>query len=308
MAGTAGEGKSESGGRPAAATKIISKGALLAIHSGMSQRSEKAPFFVPSFGPGDGYYVSVQIQPLRHAEIWRNGRHLTTTSAPSAGVHFFDMRERWRALVHTSFQSVTFAVPRESLIEAVDGRQAGPSIELPGFREEHVDTTLRHLAMALEPAFKRPSEVSRLFADHVLAAAAQHLVSAYRRSAIEPVSPAGGLAPWQRRRVCDRLLVSLDGEISIAELARECGLSPGYFAKAFRTSFGLPPHRWLMRERVRKAMDLMTVTRLPLDQIALACGFFDQAHLTRVFRAMVGHTPAAWRRDRGQPPDPSSQR
>ncbi|SDG32832.1 helix-turn-helix domain-containing protein [Pelagibacterium luteolum] len=279
------------------AVKIIDKGQLLAIRGALTLPAGGEPISIPSFGPSDGYYVSVQLRPLRRAEVWRNGRHVATVNAPSAGVHIFDMRERWRALIYSSFQSVTFSLPRTVFAGEDDGtaRTALPEIDI-GL----IDPTLRHLAMALTPAFARPSEVSQLFAEHVLEAVGQHLRRAYGEISFSELQPTGGLAPWQKRRASDMMRAALDGEISNADLARECGLSPGHFAKAFRQSFGLPPHRWLMRERVRRAMDIMTGTALPLDEIALACGFFDQAHLTRVFRVMVGHTPAAWRRDRGR--------
>ena len=278
------------------AVKIISKGQLLAIKGALNPKAHADPLTIPNFGPSGGFYVSVQLRPLERAEIWRNGRHAGTARAPVGGVNFFDMRERWRALVYGAFHSVTFSVPAVVLEADED---ALTTASLPAIDVARVDPTLRHLALALTPAFARPSEMSQLFAEHLLETVRQHLRHVYGRGPILAQRPHGGLAPWQGRRISERLRAALDGEISNAELAAECGLSPGHFAKAFRQSFGLPPHRWLMRERVRRAMELMEGTTLPIDQIALACGFFDQAHLTRVFRAMIGHTPAAWRRDRG---------
>jgi AraC family transcriptional regulator len=69
-----------------------------------------------------------------------------------------------------------------------------------------------------------------------------------------------------------------------------------HFARAFRQSIGASPHQWLLARRIDKAMSLLAGSDLTLAQIALACGFSDQSHLTRVFKVAVGTSPGRWRR------------
>lgn len=107
-----------------------------------------------------------------------------------------------------------------------------------------------------------------------------------------------GLAPWQIELALRLLLSHISRDFSVAELARSCGLSRAYFARAFKVSLGLPPHRWLMRFRVERAQDRLERTSESIAEIALTCGFADQSHLTRVFHALIGTSPAAWRRRR----------
>jgi AraC family transcriptional regulator len=85
---------------------------------------------------------------------------------------------------------------------------------------------------------------------------------------------------------------------AIGQIAAECGLSRSYFEKAFKASLGTPPHRWLVRQRIRQAEEKLEQTNDSVSSIALSCGFTDQSHLTRVFGAIVGSSPAAWRRQR----------
>jgi AraC-like DNA-binding protein len=85
----------------------------------------------------------------------------------------------------------------------------------------------------------------------------------------------------------------------LARLAAECGLSVRHFARAFRQSTGVPPHRWLLRRRVERAAELLGNRALPLADIAIACGFADQSHFTRVFTALMGASPNTWRRTIG---------
>lgn len=108
----------------------------------------------------------------------------------------------------------------------------------------------------------------------------------------------GGLAPWQVQLSLRLLLNDLSAGHPIKQVADHCGLSRSHFEKAFKVSLGTPPHRWLVRQRVEQAREMLDKTNDNIRLIALSCGFTDQSHLTRVFRAIVGSSPAAWRRQR----------
>ena len=83
-------------------------------------------------------------------------------------------------------------------------------------------------------------------------------------------------------------------------VAREFGLSVSHFSRAFRATVGVAPHSWLLMRRIELAKDKIREGRLPLWEVALACGFSDQSHLTRVFTRKVGVSPGAWRRARDE--------
>lgn len=108
----------------------------------------------------------------------------------------------------------------------------------------------------------------------------------------------GGLAPWQVRSVTTYIDANLSAPLSCEELARLARLSVSYFARAFKCTFGYSPHVFLMRRRMERAQGLMLETNAPLAQIALDCGFADQAHLSRLFLRFTGERPASWRRAR----------
>jgi AraC-like DNA-binding protein len=114
--------------------------------------------------------------------------------------------------------------------------------------------------------------------------------------AIEPVSVRGGLAPWQKRKVDRYLRENLDRPVRLDTVAEQVALSVSYFSRAFKETFGTTPHMHMLRMRVELAQKLMLTTEEPLSQIALACGLADQAHLSKLFRRVVGETPSAWRR------------
>ncbi|MGH8209606.1 MAG: helix-turn-helix domain-containing protein [Steroidobacteraceae bacterium] len=107
-----------------------------------------------------------------------------------------------------------------------------------------------------------------------------------------------GLPRWQVRRARDFLAANLATSISTADVAAACGLSRSYFISAFRRATGETPHLCLLRCRVEKAKELLRGP-LAIADIALACGFADQSHLTRVFAKQTGISPGIWRRERG---------
>lgn len=113
-----------------------------------------------------------------------------------------------------------------------------------------------------------------------------------------PKPVARGLATWQLNLALQLLLGDLGSDFPLALLASQCGLSRSHFSRAFKNSMGLPPHRWLMRHRVARAQAALVRTNENIAEIAISCGFADQSHLTRVFHAVVGASPAAWRRRR----------
>lgn len=114
-------------------------------------------------------------------------------------------------------------------------------------------------------------------------------------SAVE-ASSRGCLAPWQKRKVDHYIRENLDHALRINKLAAQVSLSTYHFSRIFKRTFGESPHAYIVRLRLQMAQELLLSTTDPLGQIAVACGFADQSHLTKVFRRGVGTTPNVWRR------------
>jgi len=110
--------------------------------------------------------------------------------------------------------------------------------------------------------------------------------------------PIQGLASWQARKVVDHVLAHLETPILVEDLASVTRLSTSHFSRAFKLSFRMSPHVYVVALRLARARSLMLESDEQMSQIAAACGFADQAHFSRAFRRGVGCTPGLWRRER----------
>jgi len=123
-----------------------------------------------------------------------------------------------------------------------------------------------------------------------------------RRSAgtrrVEP--PArGGLAAWQQRIVSAYIEEHIAEQIPLATLAHRVRLSPYHFCRAFKRSFGVPPHRYHNARRVDHAKTLLARPTCSVTEIALTVGFSETSSFTAAFRKATGSTPTAYRRSLG---------
>jgi transcriptional regulator GlxA family with amidase domain len=83
----------------------------------------------------------------------------------------------------------------------------------------------------------------------------------------------------------------------LAELAAAGGMSPATLERRMRRVLGLSPRQLMVRVRVEEAVHRIVSTDVPLGEVAVACGFFDQAAMNRQMRQLLGVTPGSIRRD-----------
>lgn len=111
---------------------------------------------------------------------------------------------------------------------------------------------------------------------------------------VQRVATRGGLAGWQRKRVLAFIEEYLSETISLATLSAVAQLSPYHFARAFKQSLGMPPHRFHMNRRAERAKVLLpnrTVT-----EVALAVGYAETSSFSSGFRRATGMSPTEFRR------------
>jgi AraC family transcriptional regulator len=143
---------------------------------------------------------------------------------------------------------------------------------------------------------RQPSMGSALYVEALGTQLAVHLLRNYASVAFTQPCAKGRLTPAQAKRVADFIDSQLHQALSLEALAHVAGLGLWSFARHFRQSFGRAPHAYVVERRVERARQLVAQGVMALKEVAAACGFADQAHMTRVFQRRLRTTPAALRR------------
>jgi transcriptional regulator GlxA family with amidase domain len=196
----------------------------------------------------------------------------------------------------------TLSIALTGIVPAVCDAEAGGSEA--GLSVRKIRSVMAELCSAIRSAL----DDERGTAEASLRRAAELLQEMGEMATAAPQPVRGGLAPWQIRKVTSYVEAHLDQSIRNEELAALVRLNPSHFGRAFRNSFGEPPHEYVIRRRVEHAQGLMLSTDAPLSEIALTWGLAYQSHLTRVFRRFAGESPRAWRRARiGAPMQQASE-
>jgi AraC family transcriptional regulator len=187
---------------------------------------------------------------------------------------------------------ITFDLERAGL--ALGDRRLAPAFAAP--RLMFTSESLWQIAALLAGECSKDSGTDGLYGESIATALCVELL---RLGDTRNESVArGGLAPWQMRRVTEYMEAHLGDAIQLSEFAQLVGMSRSHFSQAFRTTTGMPPHRWHLNARIRRAQELMLDSALSLADIALQTGFADQSHFTKSFQRQVSTSPGAWRRMR----------
>ncbi len=249
----------------------------------------------PRIPPEDTFIVAVYMTPVPDHELLSNGRPFIRQGYERHGMRIVNLVGAFSARVTHTHESLVFYIPRRALDGFTDetGQHRVQHLRCePGI----IDPVMASLANALFAALHRPHEVSQIFVDHLVLAACAHLVSHYAGFRPGRLIAKGGLSPRQAVRAEAFLAAHFAEDVTLGDVAQHCGLSRAHFARAFRKTMGLTPHQWLLRYRIEQAKAMMQETASTIESVAIACGFADQSHLTRIFTQIAGTSPAAWRR------------
>jgi AraC family transcriptional regulator len=178
---------------------------------------------------------------------------------------------------------------------------AGPLID-PELRFSEIDFKPRlfffdhdlwETAIKLKEQVEKPGSPSYASALGVVLA---HELARWARGASHVPAFRGGLAGWQQKKVTDFIEEHLNEDIALQDLAAMVELSRYHFARAFKQSFGVPPHRYHMSRRMERAKTLLEERTRSVTEVGLMLGFAETSSFTTSFRRTVGVTPSDFRR------------
>ncbi|MEW6262141.1 MAG: AraC family transcriptional regulator [Thermodesulfobacteriota bacterium] len=159
-----------------------------------------------------------------------------------------------------------------------------------------MDDQLHRLLQVLTVEVRRGGPGGRLFREAVIAAILIHIARHYwGQGEADTGRKNRRLDPAKMKQITDYIEDNLT-DISISQLAALMDLEVSGFIKLFRGTAGVSPYQYVMSRRLDRARRLLAFGDLPIVDIALAAGFSDQSHLTRLFKRKYGQTPAGYRR------------
>ena len=280
---------------PAFVTKTLKRAEIAVTHLQCRRPNQGLTDPIPV---EDAYLVGFHFEDCLDHELWVDGKAVKKLPFLKGQTCFYDLRTNPIAYMRSTSNCLMFYLPR-STFNAIADESDTPRIEdlqhPPGVGAD--DPVMQAMGAAILPAFENPDAVSRLFLDHTTLAVASHLAHTYGGRRLLHRPKRGGLSHRNEFRAKEIMDANLSGDVSLALLAQECHMSASHFARAFRQSVGVAPHRWLVLRRVEVAKGLLRNSTRAISDIALECGFADQSHFTRVFTDVVGVSPGAWRRE-----------
>ena len=184
-----------------------------------------------------------------------------------------------------------FTAPHRHLILSLPSAPFGAESDLrilhdAPFHEPFLASLCRRLwhdaAQPLEP----------LYVDSATSMLAGALARRARQRVAAPIAP---LSDTQWMRVMALIENQSSFQLTVADLAHAAQCSESRLLRGFKARVGLTPHRFILARRLERARALLNGSNLPISEIALVTGFYDQAHFSTAFARHFGLTPGASR-------------
>ncbi|MEM8918083.1 MAG: AraC family transcriptional regulator [Pseudomonadota bacterium] len=239
--------------------------------------------------------INLRDEPQR-VENWRDGEHRDFTYQRNeivvtpAGVE-----SGWRWHVRSKVIVITI-LPTE--LQRFAERELGmlltdqQLLDMPQFEDADITSAAELLLEALQSR----DTGSEIMYESLARVFTVKLLQKYGDESAEDIRFSKAFTAQHYKRVLDFVADNFGQSLTIEQLAQEAGLSESHFSRLFKRTIGDSPYQFLMRYRLERSEEMLADRRRPLSDIALACGFSDQAHFSRLFKQYCGQTPSQRRK------------
>lgn len=260
---------------------------------------QTCPIEFSSNGDDDAHMLTLFLSSAK-GEWQVGGKPSYTGSVPSDSLWIKEPSQGAQAVYYEGYTCFRVYLPQALLAECYEtayGRH--PSAELVLSKTKRVDChTLKNLVRMLADIDDNGGPAGPTFLDGAsLAIASRLLALDSKRTQLQlPDKETSSLSRWRLNRSIDYIESNLLRPIYLIELSNAVGLSRMHFAAQFRAATGYTPNRYILRRKIAHAQNLLRNPEMSVVNVALALGFRTQAHFTVVFKSIVGHPPAHWRK------------
>jgi AraC family transcriptional regulator len=205
-----------------------------------------------------------------------------------AGREYYDWQEPTHRGRVTYFYFDPAAMPSESVT------RPGQISLVPRLFFE--DAGLRDIAIRLKTLVEATEPIDRAYFELLGVVLAHELVRACSGGTGSAPLLRGGLAGWQQRAVANHIEEHVGDQIPLGILAEIARLSPFHFSRAFKQTFGMPPHRFHTHRRIERAKSLLADPKASITAVGMAVGFAETSSFSTAFRKVTGETPTSFQR------------
>jgi AraC-like DNA-binding protein len=221
--------------------------------------------------------------PTSHRREW--GRKLTFVPAG----HRFSGWQKPRALLRSTFLYINPKSPLLSDELRIDEIEFRPRLFF-------FDADIWATALKLKARLQHACRSQRAYVEAQGIALVCELMRMSEAGSSLALETPGGLPGWQQKKLAQHIEEHLADEVSLSSLAHLVHLSPYHFSRAFKQSFGMPPHRYLKSRRIERAKMLLAERNKSITEIGLEVGFSETSSFTNAFRKFTGEAPTGYRR------------
>jgi AraC family transcriptional regulator len=275
----------------APAGSVLFSSAPLRWHGIIFERQRLEPQDLPEhYVVGHGLTVHMGKQPIPFH--WKNGRRREGVMNPGE-FHLLTDGDLNAPGWSQTLDEVSLVLDPRYVADVVGDGSVASDVGFASQRSTP-DPVVGRYVEALCSELTTDSPNGLLYVDTLTIGLVLHLLTNYALAQSRVPLPRGKLSRYQLQTVVDFILSHLDHDVPLTTVAEQAHVSAFHFARQFRETVGLTPHQFVLRQRIQKSINLMRAGRLPLAQIAIECGFYDQAHFTRTFQKVTGTTPALY--------------
>ena len=189
--------------------------------------------------------------------------------------------------INTGYRAIKI---NQKTLSRILSQMIGRNLETPYFPELIInDTTIFRLLLNLH--LKLEQNISPLEKESEFLSTIGLLLA--RQNKNRPTLKPVGKEPRYIKLIRDYLKSHYAGNVTLADLTLITNLSPFYLLRVFHNQVGVPPHEYQTQVRIAQARKLLR-NGMSISQAALETGFFDQSHLSRNFKRIVGTTPGQY--------------
>lgn len=270
---------------------------LSSEHAGWDGIAMESFTDVPPVAIPDHEHPTHFINLLTHGRVtahWTMGGKTRTAENTPGTLYLLPAGTRDRLTWSAPSTRIVLVMEPRFLVRSLEETAHLGDVELImnwNLRDRHIQS----LILALHADLEDGSPAGPLYGESLAVTLGHYLLRRHSVRVGKPVASPAALPTTRLNRVLDFINQNCARDLRLRELAEIAGISTNYFCEQFKVSTGMTPYQYVLYRRMERAKQYLRDPKFTLATVSAAMGFANQSHFTKVFRRLVGVTPAQFR-------------